>query len=330
MKVRKSKISLKITIGVIALLLISDIAIGVASYIRAKQSLVSQIKDNASNIVKCVAGSVDGASLAEIKEGDEADGGTEAYNKVLETLSMYLKNSGVEYCYTIGLNSEGVPVFLVDSDPEEPGLPGEEFGDDSDDVMNAFAGETTVNKEPYEDEWGVHLSAYSPVMNEGEVAGLAVVDVSLDWINKQTSGIAKMIIIICVIVFIIGVIGLMIMNLLLSRGFNTLNDKVMELTSGNGDLTREIDITSGDEFEVIAGNMNTFINQIKSLVSNVATASNALESSGTELNNTIEGNFEAVVDMNDSISKISSNMQECSATSDVVSNELNNTTSNMP
>nr|MCR4716269.1 hypothetical protein [Lachnospiraceae bacterium] len=171
MKVRKFKISMKITIAVIVLLMVSDIAIGLAAYNQAKKSLVTQIKENASNISKCVAASINGAELAEITEGAEADGGTDAYNSILEDLTLFLDNSGVEYCYTIGLNDSNVPVFLVDSDPEEPGLPGEDFGDDSEDVMNAFAGESTVNDEPYEDEWGVHLSAYSPVKNEGNVVG---------------------------------------------------------------------------------------------------------------------------------------------------------------
>jgi methyl-accepting chemotaxis protein len=112
--------------------------------------------------------------------------------------------------------------------------------------MNAFAGETTVNDEPYTDEWGVHLSAYSPVKGDDGVAGLAVVDLNFDWINAQTRGIAKIIIIICVLAFVLGVFGLVIMSTMLSKGFKTLNNKVVDLTSGNGDLTRKIEISSGD------------------------------------------------------------------------------------
>ncbi|MBQ4231676.1 MAG: hypothetical protein II699_00215 [Lachnospiraceae bacterium] len=329
MKVRRIKISIRITVAVIALLLLSDIAIGLAAYTKAKKSLFSQIQNNAVNIAQCIAASIDPAELASIKEGDDADGGTEAYNSILDELTLFLENSGVEYCYTIGLNDSGVPVFLVDSDPEEPGLPGEDFGDDSEDVMNAFAGETTVNDEPYTDEWGVHLSAYSPVKGDDGVAGLAVVDLNFDWINAQTRGIAKIIIIICVLAFVLGVFGLVIMSTMLAKGFKTLNNKVVDLTSGNGDLTRKIEISSGDEFEVIAENMNLFIGQVKTLVSNVADASGLLRSSGSELNSTIEGNVDAVIGMNDSIERISSSMVECSASSEEVSAELSNTTGNV-
>lgn len=329
MKVRKSKISLRITIAVIGLLLLSDIAIGYTAFTMAKKSLLKQIQNNATNTAKCIAASISGADLAEIKAGDEADGGTDKYNSILDELTLFLENSGVEYCYTIGLNDAGVPVFLVDSDPDEPGLPGDDFGDDSEVVMNAFAGETTVNDEPYTDEWGVHLSAYAPVMNEGDVAGLAVVDLDYGWVNEQSSGIAKSIIIICVIVFLVGVAGLVVMSLLLSKGFNTLNNKVIDLSTGDGDLTKKIEIATGDEFEVIADNMNNFIATIKELVSNVADASTALRESGADLNSTIEGNVEAVIGMNESINRISDNMQDCSSAGAEVSAELNSTVGNV-
>ena len=112
MKVRKSSIAVKIMISVMALLLISDLVVGVALYSRAKNLLESQIKESAMNIDRCVAASVDGAMLAQVQAGDE---GTDAYNAVFQQLKMFLENSGVEYVYTIRLNDAGKPVFAVDS-----------------------------------------------------------------------------------------------------------------------------------------------------------------------------------------------------------------------
>ena len=48
-----------------------------------------------------------------------------------------------------------------------------------------------------------------------------------------------------------------------TRGINKLNNKVKELASGSGDLTKEIDVYSRDELGEIAGNMNVFIAQIR-------------------------------------------------------------------
>ena len=110
MKVRKSGIATKIFIAVIALLVISDGLIGALAYNRAKNLLVSQIKDKAKNIVSCIGASVDGSLFASINEGDV---GSDDYNKVLDVLALYRDNSGVEYVYTIVLDDAGVPVFAV-------------------------------------------------------------------------------------------------------------------------------------------------------------------------------------------------------------------------
>ncbi len=174
MKVRKIGIATKIFWAVIALLVISDALIGSLLYNRAEDLLVSQIKENAMNIARCSAASVDGSLLSQIHEGDE---GTDLYKNAVEPLINFRDNSGVEYVYTVRLNDSGVPVFLVDSDDEDPAVIGDEFGSTDEEVMNAFAGQTTVNSEPYTDEWGTHISAFSPIYDGQTVAALAVVDV---------------------------------------------------------------------------------------------------------------------------------------------------------
>jgi len=70
MKVRKMGITTKIFGTIIMLLIVSDAVIGVTLYHRAESLLVTQIKENAMNIDKCVASSVDGECLDTIHAGD--------------------------------------------------------------------------------------------------------------------------------------------------------------------------------------------------------------------------------------------------------------------
>ena len=149
MKVRKVSMSLKIILVIVVLLLVSDITIGVLVYHRTKSTMLTQIKENAKNIDRCIAASLDGKLFKELKE-DDTD--SKAYKTILSELSLYLENSGVEYVYTIKDNGDGKSVFLVDSDPEEPGLPGEEFGETSDEIKEAYNGTTLTDKEPYTDK----------------------------------------------------------------------------------------------------------------------------------------------------------------------------------
>ena len=310
MKVRRTSVALRLFFAIGGLLLVSDIILGLMVYNRSKSLLISQIKDNAANIDKCVAQSVDGTLLDTIQEGDE---GSDNYNEVLASLELYRDNAGVEYVYTIRKNEQGISVFVVDSDPDEPGLPGEDFGDDSEEIEDAYMGETVVNPEPYTDEWGTHLSAYSPIYDGQNVVGLAVVDISMDWINKQTKSLAVLIIVICVIVFIVGCVGMLIISRMLGTNFKALNDKIVELTQGDGDLTKKIQITTGDEFEVIGNNINELLAYIRNIMISISKNSDLLKDSSEIIAEHVEEAEHSASHVSETMEDMSAAMQETAA-----------------
>lgn len=311
MKNRRMGIAAKIVIEIIVLMLLSDLAIGILVYRQTKNILVNRIKDNAENNVKCVAAAVDGSLLKEIDEGDES---TDEYGQVLAQLSLFRDNSGVEYVYTVKKSSDGEVVFAVDSDPEEPAAVGEEFDNTAKEVEEAFSGETTVDKAPYTDEWGKHISAYSPIMADGQVVALAVVDISADFIDEQTGNVAKLIIIVCGIVLAISVVLLLLISIRLKAGFVKLNAKVVELANGDGDLTKQIEVHSGDEFETIGQNINRLLRYIRDILYNITKDSTQLKQSTDNIVTDMRQSQEDVGDVGAVMQELSATMQETSAT----------------
>ncbi len=276
MKVRKFKVSLKIMISVIVLLILSDVVVGVLLYDRAKNLMETQIKENAMNIDRCVAASVDGSLFKQIQAGDE---NSDAFRQIHDVLTIYLENSGVEYCYTIRKNDAGTAVFVVDSDPEEPGLIDDEFEGSEEEIAQAYAGETTVSKEPYTDEWGTHISAFSPIKDGNTVVGLAVIDLSVNWVNEQTGKLLGLIVIVCLVVLAVGVVLLLVIMKVLLSGFVKLDDKIVDLLRGDGDLTKHIEVNSGDEFETIGNHVNELLSFIHNVLVNILQDSNTLQTS---------------------------------------------------
>lgn len=309
MKVRKKSISFKIFAAIIALLIVSDVLMGVLLYNKTRNTLVTRIKENAMNIDKCVAASVSGDLLAAITP-DSVEG--EEYAAIIDELTLFLDNSGVEYVYTLGLDGSEHAVFLVDSDPDEPGMPGDDFGDWSEELAGAFSGQTTVDAEPYKDQWGTHISAYSPVYDEGKVVGLAVVDVSADSVNEQTRGILSMIISVCVIVLIVGVVILIIISNSLKSGFVVLNNKIVDLIEGDGDLTKTIDITSGDEFEAIAENINKLLWFVREILVHISKDSDTLQIAATNISGDMEQSRGDATEVSSAMEELSASMGETS------------------
>lgn len=319
MKTRKMGIFNQLFLLLAILLLLGNAILGFFAYSRSESSLFRQIQSNAKNIAQCAAMNVSGDILEEITVGDEQ---TREYASVIEELALFRDNADVEYIYTLRQVGEEKFVFVVDSDTEEPAAIGDEC-DATDALYNAFSKQiTTADDEPFMDEWGSHVSAYSPIYSDDEVVGVVGVDISANWIDEQMKDLRNLVVIICAGTYLVSMIILGLLMTKFKKGMGKLNGKVKELASGSGDLTKEIDIETGDELEVIAGNMNAFIRQIRSLVQDVASSTGDILTAGEELNTTVSENNRVMSAMNLEIEGISANMEESAASSRLLSESL--------
>ena len=284
MKVRKISVTNQLIIIVTLLFLVSDIVLGLMTYKKCYQMLVDQIKHNTESIAACVACKIDGDIVASVQPGEED---TEDYLLVSNDLTDYLNSAEVEYLYTIRRAANGGLEYAIDAQIEDYSAIGDVFEDLE--ATPALSGQLVSNSEPYTDEWGTHLSSYCPIYSNGQIVGAVGVDVSMDWVNEQTSSLLSTIIIICAVIIIIGVILLIIISNALSRKFRLLNGKIEELTQGDGDLTKTIELTSGDEFEVIGSNINKLIDFIRTMLLSINSNSDKLNRSSSEIADNVRG-----------------------------------------
>lgn len=301
------------------LLLAGNAALGVLAYNRSEQALFQQIQSNAKNIAQCAAMNVSSDLLEEIKAGDE---GTDAYATIVEEIALFRDNADIEYIYTLRHVGNDEFEFVVDADLEEPAAIGEvcETTVALSDAYNKQI--TTADDEPFTDEWGSHVSAYSPILYGGQVVGVVGVDISANWIEEQTLALRNLVLITCLITYVISLLALWLLTSKFTRGIKKLNNKVKELAGGSGDLTKKIDVYSKDELGEIAGNMNVFIGQIRELVKDVAQSTKEILSAGEELDTTVKDNTKIMSRMNDEIEDIGVNMERSSTSSKAMSKNL--------
>jgi len=326
MRVRKIGIFNQLFILLALLLLLGDLVLGCFTYGKSKSALFEQIQGNAVNIAQCASVNVSGDILQQIAIGQED---TQAYASVVEELALFRDNADIEYIYTLRKVGEGKYEFVVDSDMEEPAAIGDEC-EETDAMAVAFSeGITTMDDEPFTDEWGSHLSAYSPIFYEDSIVGVVGVDISANWIDEQMKMLRGLVIVICVFTYVISLLVLQILMFRFKKSMQILNDKVKELASGSGDLTREIDIRTGDELEVIAENMNAFIRRIRLLVQDVSVSAREILLTGDELNDTVNTNAHIMTKMYSEIEDISTNMQQSAQSSQSVSEDLTESAENV-
>ena len=326
MKVRKIGIFTQLFILLAILLLAGNSILGVTIYSKANDALFDQIQTNAKNIASCAAMNVQGDVLDTIEAGQED---SEAYASVLSELGLFRDSTELEYIYTLRYLGDEKFIFLVDADPEEPASIGDEC-EATDAMMQSVEEQiATADEEPFADEWGTHISAYSPVVNGSEMVGMVGVDISATWITEQMAVLRNLVIAIGVITYVLSLVILGLLMGKFKRSMSKLNDKVMELGGGSGDLTKEIDIRTGDELEVIAGNMNVFISQVRELVQEVARSTGEILSTGEALGATVNENVRVMAQMNEEMNSISANMEESSASSSQLSRNLSESAENI-
>ena len=305
MKVRRISITSKLIIGVTILFIVSDILLGFMAYRKSYGMVLDQIKTSVEKIATCVAVNIDADLVVSVQPGEEE---TEEYLKVSNYLTDYLNSAEVEYVYTIRPSADGGMEYAVDSQIEDYSAIGDVFEDEE--ALPALSGAVVSNEEPYTDDWGTHISGYSPIYLDEKVVAAVGVDVSFDWIREQTASLLKSIILLCAIILIAGVLLLFVLSHALSRKFITLNDKIVELTKGDGDLTKNIELNSGDEFEVIGSNINKLIDFIREILLSISSESEKLNRSSSEIAGNVRGARSDAQAISDTMTDMSDSMQE--------------------
>lgn len=312
MKTRKIGITKQMLLIISALVFLGDVVLGTTLTSRVESALLENIRQNALNISKCASAAMDSDKVKDVYEkGQES----KYWDSVYESLSVYLENGGVEYVYIAGM-VDGRFAFILDTDPEEPGMYGDDIELDSD-SESALNGVASVNREPFSDAWGKHMTAWSPISDsDGGVIAVVGVDVSDASSQESLKSVRSLIIVICLIIFIVIAIALLFVSMRLSKGFREINQKIEDLTDGSGDLTKKIKDNSGTEFEVIADNVNKLVDEIQRLVKQVVTSTSGVYTSMRQMQNNVANSSDNAGSISAVTEELSASMEMLSATAD--------------
>jgi methyl-accepting chemotaxis protein len=113
-----------------------------------------------------------------------------------------------------------------------------------------------------------------------------------------------------------------IMRYSIIRYLKRFMDAMRDLTEGEGDLTKKIVIHTGDEFEVLAGYLNKFVENLCDVITEVKSAAEEVASSNSELSATMEELSTTFNSQSEQVSAVASNMDMISDSSKVMVESL--------
>jgi len=114
-------------------------------------------------------------------------------------------------------------------------------------------------------------------------------------------------------------LGITMLNIIY-RPILTLKDVVMDLSQGNGDLTRRLPITSDDDLGQISGGINAFITNLQTLMLEVSQSSDHIAASVEQLKSQTDANNDVLSSHSIETDQIATAVEEMSATAADVAN----------
>ena len=167
-KPKAGRVTTRFVVTIGALLLVTNIVLGSVLMVLSTAAFRTLIRQHMLSLSTTAAGLLDGDALGALTE---ADVGNQAYNDILNRLSVFQSKSDVIYIYAVRQVGADDYVFTVDPDPEKPAA----FGSPvvvTEGLRQAARGNTTAYTEMQE-RLDAQIQAHTAAF------GVAVFDINL-------------------------------------------------------------------------------------------------------------------------------------------------------
>lgn len=319
-KTRGLGIRFKIVLPTSILVVILCIIMGVNSYMRTKAGLVDLGVEEARMAAVISAKVIDADLLQTMTQASED---SEEYDEILAAMISIREDCGIQYLYT--LYADGSQVYYgIDSDTTgSHNAFGTPFEVSYQELQGVFQGEPYVQDYIDITPDGDLISAYMPLINSsGEVIGIVGCDYDASGVVARLDTILHQTIFITVICLIVV---LLIINFIIGqliRSLRTVDGKIYELVNNEGDLTQTIDVHTGDEMELIAGNVNELLGFIRNIMLNISSNSGKLSDSSRTMASNLSNAEVSISDVSATMEQMSAAMEESNAALEQVNNSI--------
>lgn len=303
-KTRKISIKLQILVPVSVMILLLCLVLGVASYRHVNEGLVGMGVEEADMASSIALKVINGDLVEKLAPGSES---SEEYQTLLSTMRDIQESCGIAFLYTLYTDQQRV-FYGVDTDNSSGHrMIGDIFEESYEELADVFAGEAYVQDYIDSTEDGDLVSVYKPILNSaGVIVGVLGCDYDASSVIARQNSILVQIIEIAVICLVAALIILSLIVGKIMRSLRRVDSKIYDLIHSEGDLTQKLEISTGDEMELIANNVNTLLEFIRKIMLNIAGNSTELSASSQKVVNSL-------TDAEMSISDVSATMQEMSA-----------------
>jgi len=278
----------------LAIVLVSG-SIGTFFYTSAINNLKRSLQSRLLNSAAILSQVFSAHQLADLDNPDDSQ--SDLYIDLRRMIQGYANsNDDIAFIY-IMRKQDKQAVFVLDSDPDEPALPGERYETFIPELMQGFE-RPAVDIEITTDKWGSFLSGYAP-LHDGAGNYLVGIDMFADEVEHKMLQLKQAGLVSLGISLLLAVI----FSILLSRHFTQRIDRLVKRC---GEIARaRLDTgstaASGDELDHLGLTMEAMAVHLEKSQTESESARNALQKSRDELENRVKQRTQELLESNDKL-----------------------------
>lgn len=319
-KTRKMGIRNKIVLPATVIIIVLCVVMGVNAYKRTESGLIAMGVEEARMAAVISTKVIDAQKLAALTPDSEDSA---EYAEILGAMAGVRDDCGIRYLYTLYTDGQKVYYGIDTDNSQNHNAFGEPFEVSYQELQGVFNGEEYVQDYIDSTEDGELISAYMPVKDEsGTVVGIVGCDYDASGVIQRLDSILKQTVMITVICLIgaLAVINLIVGNII--KSLHRVDGKIYELVNNEGDLTQTLEIHTGDEMELIAGNVNALLGYIRNIMINISDNSDQLNDSSRVMAENLSEAEGSISDVSATMEEMSAAMEESSASLDQVNDSI--------
>ena len=324
----------------ISFFIIFIVALTMAQIITGIQLLTQTVVDTFAvqgvHIVERAASLIDGDRFEALSKSLDAD--DPFYEETRDMLHHLKESSGCIYLYTMAPKSGYTWYYIVDGSA----LPGDDnfsmLGDEEDtkEYDSAFrdvliSNETEISHLVDQGEWGWLISVYTPIKNSnGKAVGIVGIDFDGGELHQAILTSRAKQITTGVISILLGIVMLAFIMRMIFKPIKEVNGILKEISMGEGDLTKRIDLENKNEIGELADLFNKTLEKINKLVVSIKNETKTLSDTGNNLSTNMSETAAAIDQITSNIQSIqkqilnqSASVSETNATMEQVVTNIN-------
>ena len=285
-KTRKMPISTKIISASVIMSAAVCILMGVLICVNVKKNFLTMTGKEARDFAVLVADDVNIANIVSLEPGME---NTAGYKITVSLLKNYMISEEMKHIYILKPEDGGKKfTYLVDSYETNPAMIGEErkycYG-----MEEAYNGTPSNDDKIDMGENGAVISGYAPICNpQGEIVCVLGMDIDATELLGYMNNLYKLAAVVVVLGIIFSTIGISLIVGIITKNIKVIVNKLDDIVHNDGDLTKRIDMKSGDETEQIADLFNEFIDIFRNIVGSTRQRAGSIKVSTVGITDKVE------------------------------------------